>query len=523
MKNKFLINLFALIFCFNLNAITPETIGIIFDCDGVLVDTEYTKFLAWQEILKNHNISFTLEEYLPLIGYPSSQIIQKIMALKNISLNASNLSKERHDLYRLLQSKGVSQIASAVNFVQQLANQKHKHNIVLGLASSAPLQEIMINLQHIGLVNNIFDVIISGHDDLTEYNDPNGVNKPKPYIYQKAAKLLGIKPSKCLVFEDTNAGITAATNAGMLAIAIPNNYTKNHDFSMAHKIYNDFDNVAVNDLLAIVQNSELNIFSLNNHLLMKENFMSNTTKIGNVIVPVITPEDKNDFPALIEHILAGGIKDLVLFGTTGEGSKFDLETKEKIVKELIPVIARRARLFTVLFGKTQEEIIEWAKFCNEQGFTGALLSLDKANDEQFLSKLLAATKINIIIYNTPSSPISDITKINENLFKNNRIIGIKDSSGNLELLKELLKFKSDRFKVFYGRESQIEKALLLNIDGIVPSTGNVDPSLILRLWEKKDDETLLLVKKLKEQINNACHDSYAQGIKNVLKEKGIIK
>ena len=67
-------------------------------------------------------------------------------------------------------------------------------------------------------------------------HDPEGKNKPKPYIYLEASKRLNIIPEHCLVFEDTEAGIEAATKAGMITIAVPNWMTKEQNFSKANKI-----------------------------------------------------------------------------------------------------------------------------------------------------------------------------------------------------------------------------------------------------------------------------------------------
>lgn len=90
-------------------------------------------------------------------------------------------------------------------------------------------------MKQIGLENS-FDLIISGTDDLKDYSDKEGTNKRKPYIYIEASKRLKISPPRCLVFEDTTAGIEAAAGAGMIAIAVPNQLTWQQDFSKASKV-----------------------------------------------------------------------------------------------------------------------------------------------------------------------------------------------------------------------------------------------------------------------------------------------
>ena len=65
--------------------------------------------------------------------------------------------------------------------------------------------------------------------------DLEGKNKPKPYIYLEAAQRLHVSPQHCLVFEDTEAGVMAASSAGMITIAVPNRFTSSQDFSRATK------------------------------------------------------------------------------------------------------------------------------------------------------------------------------------------------------------------------------------------------------------------------------------------------
>ena len=67
-------------------------------------------------------------------------------------------------------------------------------------------------------------------------NDPDGTNKPKPYIYTLIAHNMEVNPEGCIVLEDSGAGVIAAADAGMAAIAIPDKFTQNHDFSKAKAI-----------------------------------------------------------------------------------------------------------------------------------------------------------------------------------------------------------------------------------------------------------------------------------------------
>lgn len=210
---------------------------IIFDCDGVLVgNTEYAKFLAWKKALAPYGVSFTLDEYKAILGNSSKRSMALIMAAKKIDLPAEKVIAEKNEIYKKLHLQHKPKpIQPAVALVRQLVKNKKALNIKLGLASSPSKAEIMRNLKAIGL-ENAFDIIISGHDDLKDIHDPEGTNKPKPYIYQRAAKWLNVAPEACLVFEDSSPGVMAAFQAGMTVFAVPNEYTQQQDFSHATRV-----------------------------------------------------------------------------------------------------------------------------------------------------------------------------------------------------------------------------------------------------------------------------------------------
>lgn len=212
--------------------------AIIFDCDGVLVDSEYHKFLAWKKSLDKYQINFTIDEYMPMIGESSVAIKKIIEKSKQLSLN-EKLIEEKNTFYKQLQ-KTVLPIESNVHFLKQLAAKKNKLKLKLALVSSAPKEEIYRNLDQLE-VKSVFDVIISGEDDLKDIKDPEGTNKPKPYIYQLAIQKLGIDSANAIVLEDTKAGVIAAHDAGLKVLAIPNQYTIHQDFSKATAVIKDIN------------------------------------------------------------------------------------------------------------------------------------------------------------------------------------------------------------------------------------------------------------------------------------------
>lgn len=234
---------------------------------------------------------------------------------------------------------------------------------------------------------------------------------------------------------------------------------------------------------------------------------------GNVVVPLITPKNHWDFVSLVNHVLNGGVRDLLFFGTTGEGSTISLEQKKALIREVVPAIESRAQLYVGLLDPVPAANVELASFCSDLGFSAALVPVRSLST-------LHRVQLPIILYNLPTSPV-DLPEIVDHVSK--KTIGIKESSGDVEAVRMLItSSRSDRFKVYYGREQQIEQALDLEIDGFFPSTGNIQPDVVMRLWERRDEAALRAFSQAKKAIFDACPNNYIQGIKHRLLQMNIL-
>jgi 4-hydroxy-tetrahydrodipicolinate synthase len=255
---------------------------------------------------------------------------------------------------------------------------------------------------------------------------------------------------------------------------------------------------------------------------MKSNKKMHAAQTRNVIVPLITPSKPGDFFPLIDHVIEGGIQDLVLFGTTGEGEKIDIESKKSIIRNIVPFINGRARLYIGLMCSNITEAIDLTNFCYELGFEGALLPphLYGENPLKVVSNFLDNSSSKFILYNPPgANPLGKIV----HTFDTARIIGLKDSSGDIALMKEITALpRLLSCKIYYGREHLLDKALELDIDGIFPGTGNIEPQLLLQLWKQRDEQSFLLFNQLKDLVRTNCPQNYIQGLKIELKNLGII-
>ncbi len=195
-------------------------ITAIFDCDGVLVDTEGLKHRSLAKILASEGITLEDHHYQKLVGFSAEANVVTINSLfdKDFDLTLYDRFEEQYVQERI---EGVAVIERNVALVRELA----RRDVRMGLASSDSHSNIVDNLRIAGL-SDLFEIVVSGKDDL-----PIGSNKPHPLIYQTSLEQLGVEPHRAIVVEDTVPGAEAGKRAKAQVLAVPNSYTKEQDFS----------------------------------------------------------------------------------------------------------------------------------------------------------------------------------------------------------------------------------------------------------------------------------------------------
>lgn len=244
------------IFClFLCNAAYSEVKAIIFDCDGTLVDSEIIQYYSWAYAFENQGYQLTKEEYVSLlheyglVGMPAANEILANIGASLVGRDCSaQLYEDMQERIEELRVEGFPPIESTLAFLHQLAAQKKSLGIKLGVASGAKKEQILKNLRNLQ-IENYFDTIVSGSEDVSIYSDCDGTNKPKPYVYMVAAKNLGVMPTECIAIEDSQTGVLSSSTAGCITIAIPNEYTCRQDFSKADFILESLSAYTPFDLL----------------------------------------------------------------------------------------------------------------------------------------------------------------------------------------------------------------------------------------------------------------------------------
>ncbi|ERK57409.1 HAD hydrolase, family IA, variant 3 [Gemella bergeri ATCC 700627] len=184
--------------------------AVLFDMDGLMVDTEKLSTEALIHCAKEQNYEMSVDETLQVLGFTEAGIYEFwINYFKDTKVDGKKLTE---DHYKYIENVLFTTGPDKKLFVEELLIYLKEHNYKVGVASSSGLHYIKNNLGKTGLEKYI-DTIASGAEV------ENG--KPAPDVFLLAAKRLGVKPENCLVLEDSKAGIKAAKSARATVYMVP--------------------------------------------------------------------------------------------------------------------------------------------------------------------------------------------------------------------------------------------------------------------------------------------------------------
>ena len=204
--------------------------AVIFDMDGLLVDSEPIQFETSKLLFRRHGHRFTVRHLRKFLGI---RLIDELTTLKHhwkLSQGVNELQNERKDIFLKLVRQKLHLSRGASELLEFL----RKVGLPIGLGTSADswfVDEVMekFNIRH------YFDAIV----------DAGGVKKgkPNPEVYLKVAERLKVSPKNCLVLEDAINGVAAAKNADMMCFAIPNPYIPKKHYQGADQIFQSLQEV----------------------------------------------------------------------------------------------------------------------------------------------------------------------------------------------------------------------------------------------------------------------------------------
>jgi HAD superfamily hydrolase (TIGR01509 family) len=201
--------------------------GIIFDCDGTLIDSEDHHQAVFDTVSLKHNL--LKRNPYQHIGLSLKDLWNEIRGPAHSSLSFEAWVQDIEACYR----KSKLTIALRPN-IKPLIQELYRLPLRLGCASNSPRKYILDNLGRNGILHQ-FDAIYAQEDGLYP--------KPHPEPYLKICKHLGLSPKTCIAVEDSPAGIKSAKEAGLTVIAFPHAYTQEADLSLADYVVKDIREV----------------------------------------------------------------------------------------------------------------------------------------------------------------------------------------------------------------------------------------------------------------------------------------
>jgi beta-phosphoglucomutase family hydrolase len=179
--------------------------GLIFDCDGTLADTMPLHWKAWQIILERHRLHLPEERFYALGGVPSRDILRVLAAEQGVQLDHLAVAKEKEEAYLPFISK-----VEPIRVVLDIARQQFGH-LPMAVASGGSRTIIEQVLEHLQ-IRSLFNAVVT-NEDVTR-------QKPAPDIFLEAARRIGVPPTQCRAYEDTDLGLEAIRAAGMDAVDV---------------------------------------------------------------------------------------------------------------------------------------------------------------------------------------------------------------------------------------------------------------------------------------------------------------
>jgi HAD superfamily hydrolase (TIGR01509 family) len=177
----------------------------LFDCDGTIVNSMPLHYVAWKRVLAEWNCEFEEQTFYAWGGMPVAEIIATLNVRDGLAMPVEEVAKRKEALYCeiLPELKAVPEVLEHIEF-------SHGH-IPFAVVSGSTRDSVTASLEVLGLLDKFETLVCAGDYERS---------KPDPEPFLLAAKRLGVKPEDCLVFEDTEMGIQAATAAGMASVKV---------------------------------------------------------------------------------------------------------------------------------------------------------------------------------------------------------------------------------------------------------------------------------------------------------------
>jgi len=215
--------------------------AIIFDFDGLILDTEVPEYQSWKEIYQEYECELPISTWVVRIGTSSSGFdpYDHLEAQLGRSIDRARIRAKRRERNKQLLDR-----QRAMPGVEDYLEEAKRLNLKIGLASSSHLSWVMPHLSRLGLLT-YFDVI--------KTQDDVAMTKPDPALYCQALRALGVVPDEAIAIEDSPNGALAAKRAGIFCVVVPNAITGQLSIDAADLKLTSLDELSLEKLIAHVE------------------------------------------------------------------------------------------------------------------------------------------------------------------------------------------------------------------------------------------------------------------------------
>jgi len=217
-----------------------------------------------------------------------------------------------------------------------------------------------------------------------------------------------------------------------------------------------------------------------------------------IIPPIVTPmlsDESVDYPRmcqLIDRLIAGGVHGIFVLGTTGEFYALDDREKQEIMSVALAHVNGRVPVYAGTGAETTREAIRITKMAEKEGMSGVSIITPyfiMPNQNEIAAhyrRIAESTSLSVILYNNPATCGGLKTDVDTvaRLAEIPNIIGIKDSSGDLQTVIEMVRAVPARFSVLQGRDTLIFSALQFGARGAIPASSNIAPELCVGIYNE---------------------------------------
>ncbi|WP_165553650.1 HAD-IA family hydrolase [Kribbella capetownensis] len=210
--------------------------AVVFDFDGLLMDTESTSVLSWQAEWAHHGLELDLEDFWPGHGGDTSDTRYALLA----AAVGAGFDREASHARRMAHRQRMHTELDFRPGIRDWVTTAREFGLQVGIASSSPSPWVRGHLERVGAID-LFDQIVTG--------DEVSTHKPDPAIYELALRRLGVPGAAAIAVEDTAHGVAAAQMAGMFAVAIPNPYVAPAAVATADLVLGSADQLLLSELL----------------------------------------------------------------------------------------------------------------------------------------------------------------------------------------------------------------------------------------------------------------------------------